>query len=146
MDRLGIWIIIFLWLGFTFFERARTQGQTGSFWKVLRRNLIVFLLAVVGFLAWGFDIMYPGEAWQPGTALRSIFSPVPPYGMPEDSRWYALILTDTLQQCFLCGIATLIVSVSLWELAAPLWFKILAVALFNLLLYPLLGSWHWGGG
>ncbi|MEM7385120.1 MAG: hypothetical protein AAF514_09260 [Verrucomicrobiota bacterium] len=133
----------FFFFGWTFLECAKT----GGFWAIFRWNLLVALFAALGFLIWGFDLMYPGDGWKPGELIRFLifaFSKEDTFGMgrfPEE-----LSDKDLLRQTLFCVAATLIVGRSLFQLGLGRRRLFLLTAFFSLLVYPVFGQWKWGGG
>lgn len=135
MERLGIYIFVFFFLGLAFFERARTIGETGSLWRVLFRNFLILIFAVAGYLFIGSDFTRPGFPNDWFETAASVFRYEAPYGVTGIDHRNTLLLEVT-KNCLLSGAATLIVAVGIWELKIRLWSKWLLVAIFNLLIYP----------
>lgn len=129
MDRLGPYIFIFLFLGLTFFERARTKGETGSLWLVLARNFAVFLFAAAGYLFFGVDLIDPDSGKELFETAKSMFGSANRIG----------ILNDLLRPGLLSVGASLIVAAGMWELRLRFWFKWAALFCFTFIIYPLFG-------
>ena len=145
MERLGIYIFVFFFLGLAFFERVRTLGETGSLWRVLSRNLLVLLVAALVFFIWGIDLVFPGIEWKLFKTARSIINYQAPYGTVEPGHHLKLAL-EAGRHCLFCGAAALIAAVGIWELKLGLWKKWILTGAFSFLIYPVFGWWQWGNG
>ena len=138
MERLGIYIFVFFFLGLTFFERVRTRGYTGSLWTVLSRNFAVVLFSMLAFAFWGTDIMAPGfERNLFGNALE-IINYVAPYGETDPGHRMSLFIDFWMQSLF-AATACLIVAAGIWELRFHRWNTLIHIAVFTLVVYPIFG-------
>lgn len=139
MERLGIYIIYFFIFGLVFFERVRTQGDTGSIWRLLGRNVMISISAFTGFLLFGHDLMFPAPqpGWEPFSLLKSIIN-YAPYGETNVGRFSAF--ENTWLACVKCVAATVLVAAGIWELRFSKWNKWLILFVFSLLVYPLFGK------
>jgi Amt family ammonium transporter len=110
----------------------------------LFKNTVDTLIGIVSYALFGFAIMYPGEF---NGFLKLGFGLIPPEGY--DPFTYAdgayTFWTDYLFQAVFAATCATIVSGAVAERI-----KISAYFLFTIpfvgLIYPIIGSWKWGGG
>lgn len=148
----NIWILIsaslvfIMSLGFACIEAGFTQAKNTV--NILFKNSIDTCVGLVVFALFGFSLMYPGtfgiiDGWlgfaQFGLSTGSDYSPL---GYADGSYTY---WTDFMFQAVFCATAGTIVSGAVAERI-----KLTAYIIFTFfltgLIYPILGSWKWGGG
>jgi len=148
----NVWIMIsallvfIMGLGFALVESGLTRARNTT--NILFKNLVTPAIGVTTYALIGFSLMYPGK-WiienvlgftgfgLPGLSDPNAFTPAynPNY----------TFLTDFLFQSMFAATAATIVSGAVAErikLSGYIIFTIVYVAL----IYPFVGSWHWGGG
>ena len=147
----NVWMIIsallvfLMSLGFGCVESGFTQAKNTV--NILFKNTVDTCIGLVVYAVIGFGLMYPGafmiEGWfgfgQFGLSTGSDYTP---FGYADGGYTY---WTDFLFQAVFCATAGTIVSGAVAERI-----KISAYFLFTFFLtgfiYPILGSWKWGGG
>jgi len=144
----NIWMVIsavlvfIMSLGFATVEAG--FGQSKNTVNILFKNTIDTTIGIVTYALWGFAIMYPGEfngffklgfGLNPGDAYDPIT-----YAGGNYTYW-----TDFLFQAVFAATCATIVSGAVAERI-----KISSYFLFTIpfvgLIYPIVGSWKWGGG
>ena len=139
-------LVFFMHLGFSFLEIGLTRQKNTI--NILFKNFFVITMGLLLYCLVGFNMMYPGFA----EGSSGIFGfagfgiTAPEGGMTSDYAdggytWW----TDFLFQGMFAATAATIVSGAVAErvkLSAFMLFGILYVGL----VYPIIGSWKWGGG
>ena len=139
-------LVFFMHLGFSFLEIGLTRQKNTI--NILFKNFFVITMGLLLYCLVGFKMMYPGFA----EGSSGIFGfagfgiTAPEGGMTSDYAdggytWW----TDFLFQGMFAATAATIVSGAVAErvkLSAFMLFGILYVGL----VYPIIGSWKWGGG
>ena len=138
MDRLGIYVFVFLFLGLTFLERVRTKGYSGSFWNVCRRNAGILLFAVFAFGFWGADIVDFGFNNQWFSNAIAVIELQPPFADAPSPQSLSVVM-ELLMRCLDAASAALIVGAGIWELKFGRWGRPALIAVFCLLIYPFFG-------
>ena len=113
-------MVMWMAAGFTALEAGsvRTKNVT----EILTKNVALFSVASIAFLFAGYDIMYGWNA-------------------PEKHSMYA----DFFFQMVFVATAMSVVSGAVAE-RKKLWSFLIFAAVFTAVIYPLVGSWTWGGG
>ncbi len=137
-------ILVFIMsLGFACVESGFTQAKNTV--NILFKNSVDTCIGLIVFALFGFGLMYPGEfnGWF-GFAGFGL-NPGPDYDPATYANGGYTYWTDYLFQAVFCATAGTIVSGAVAERI-----KISAYFLFTFfltgLIYPVLGSWKWGGG
>jgi len=142
-------LVFIMHLGFAGVEAG--FGQAKNTVNILFKNTITPILGILSYAAIGFYLMYPGfetPGWFgfDGTGWRMFwFSPVDAdvsVGYADGAYTY---WTDFLFQAMFAATSATIVSGAIAErvkLSVYLIFTLVYVSL----VYPLIGSWKWGGG
>ena len=139
-------LVFFMHLGFSFLEIGLTRQKNTV--NILFKNFFVITIGLLLYMIGGFNLMYPG--FEEGSAG---FFKFPGFGIgaPEGGMtpgyadggytWW----TDFLFQGMFAATAATIVSGAVAERI-----KLNAFMLFTIfyvgLVYPIIGSWKWGGG
>ncbi|MEM8984107.1 MAG: ammonium transporter [Pseudomonadota bacterium] len=132
-------LVMFMAAGFAMLEAGTVQSK--SVVMILAKNIALYSIASVLFLAVGFQVMYGDgnsffgslQFWQPADAN----GPVLTSGQPESATWFfQMVFTATTASVISGAIAE---RVKFWP------FAIFVVALTGFL-YPIVGHWTWGGG
>ena len=139
-------LVFFMHLGFSFLEIGLTRQKNTV--NILFKNFFVITIGLLLYMIGGFNLMYPG--FEEGSAGFFKFAGfgigAPDGGMTPGYAdggytWW----TDFLFQGMFAATAATIVSGAVAErikLNAFMLFTILYVGL----VYPIIGSWKWGGG
>ena len=137
-------LVFLMHLGFTALECGLTQSKNTV--NILFKNLSIIAIGILTYAAIGFSLMYPEEFFLPGImGWAGLGVGTDPEGLtaaydPGYTYW-----TDFIFQAMFAATAATIVSGAVAErirLEAFLIFSAVYVAL----VYPILGSWQWGGG
>jgi len=136
-------LVFIMHLGFASLESGLTRAKNTT--NILFKNTFIPCAGLLTYYVCGFGLMYPGEfnGW---LGFAGFGLPVPENGMTVDyaSGGYTY-WTDFLFQAMFAATCATIVSGAVAErikLASFLVFSIVFVAL----VYPIAGSWKWGGG
>ena len=139
-------LVFFMHLGFSFLEIGLTRQKNTV--NILFKNFFVITIGILLYALGGFNLMYPGfDEGSMGILKFAGFG----IGAPEGGMtpgyadggytWW----TDFLFQAVFAATAATIVSGAVAErikLGGFMLFTILYVGL----VYPIIGSWKWGGG
>ena len=139
-------LVFFMHLGFSFLEIGLTRQKNTV--NILFKNFFVITIGLLLYMIGGFNLMYPG--FEEGSAGFLKFAGFG-IGAPEGGMtpgyadggytWW----TDFLFQGMFAATAATIVSGAVAERI-----KLNAFMLFTIfyvgLVYPIIGSWKWGGG
>jgi len=134
-------LVFFMHLGFTFLEIGLTRQKNTV--NILFKNFFVITMGLLVYAIGGFNLMYPGDfngyIGFAGWGLDSIAAADLAYN--EGYTYW----TDFLFQGMFAATAATIVSGAVAErikLGAFMLYALLVVAF----VYPIVGSWQWGGG
>ena len=139
-------LVFFMHLGFSFLEIGLTRQKNTI--NILFKNIFIICMGLLVYYIGGFNLMYPGfEEGDLGLLKFAGFGiDAPANGMTADYAsggytWW----TDFLFQGMFAATAATIVSGAVAERI-----KLTSFMLFSLiyvgLVYPIVGSWKWGGG
>ncbi|MGA1226143.1 MAG: ammonium transporter [Tamlana sp.] len=138
-------LVFFMHLGFAFLEIGLTRQKNTI--NILFKNIFIITIGLLLYCLVGFNLMYPGEFnGFLGFAGFGLDSPLTAEGSLDltYNEGYTY-WTDFLFQGMFAATAATIVSGAVAERM-----KILPFMLFTLvyvgLVYPIAGSWQWGGG
>jgi Amt family ammonium transporter len=143
-------LVMFMAAGFTMLEAGLVQKKDVS--EIVTKNIGLYSIACIMYLACGFVIMYPGSYIIDGV-LPSIFgtssfglsTSLPnedigmPYGMDYSQQ------ADFFFQVVFVATAMSIVSGAVAGRMKLVPFYLFAIVL-TALIYPIQGAWNWGGG
>ena len=139
-------LVFIMHLGFASLESGLTQAKNTV--NILFKNTAIVAIGLITYLIIGFNLMYPGEAWTVSNWLGAFsFGASPAHdgsGMTPDYAGYTY-WSDFIFQAMFAATAATIVSGAVAErikLGPFLVFSTLYVAI----VYPIIGSWKWGGG
>jgi len=137
-------LVFLMHMGFTGLEVGLTQAKNAT--NILFKNMSIIAIGLLTYAVVGFNLMYPGDfliegffgfaGFGVGTDAEGLTSAYD----PGYTYW-----TDFIFQGMFAATAATIVSGAVAErikLSSFLIFSVLYVAL----VYPVLGSWQWGGG
>jgi len=139
-------LVFFMHLGFSFLEIGLTRQKNTV--NILFKNFFVITIGLLMYAIGGFNLMYPGfEEGSLGFFKFSGFGIAPPDGGMTSEyasagyTWW----TDFLFQGMFAATAATIVSGAVAERIKLNSFMIFTLIYVGLV-YPLIGSWKWGGG
>jgi|TARA_B110000438_G_scaffold261373_1_gene272002 Amt family ammonium transporter len=139
-------LVFFMHLGFSFLEIGLTRQKNTI--NILFKNFFVITMGLIVYCGFGFSIMYPGEFG----IIDGIFGfaglGLDP-GVDYDQLTYAkggyTYWTDFLFQGMFAATAATIISGAVAERIKISAFMLIAF-LYVSIIYPIVGSWQWGGG
>ena len=139
-------LVFFMHLGFSFLEIGLTRQKNTV--NILFKNFFVITIGLLLYAIGGFNLMYPGfEDGSLGIFKFAGFGIAAPEGGMDFSyadggyTWW----TDFLFQGMFAATAATIVSGAVAERIKLSSFMLFAI-LYVGLVYPIVGSWKWGGG
>ncbi len=136
-------LVFFMHLGFAFLEIGLTRQKNTI--NILFKNIFIITVGLLLYYLIGFNLMYPGEF---NGFIGSIVPGIAPpeNGMtPEYADGGYTWWTDFLFQGMFAATAATIVSGAVAERIKIGPFMIFTI-LYVGLVYPIVGSWQWGGG
>jgi len=152
----NLWILIaaafvfMMHLGFASLESGLTQSKNTT--NILFKNVFIICMGIITYLVYGFNAMYPGDM---GVDWNGIFA----FGSPTTMAAYGSEVTfayggtglamtawaDFIFQAMFAATAATIVSGAVAErIKLPAF--MLGATILVLFIYPITGSWKWGGG
>ena len=139
-------LVFIMHLGFASLEAGLSRAKNTV--NILFKNTAIISIGILTYAVMGFNLMYPGDfsfgAFF-GFAGFGIASPEGAAGLIEYADGAYTYWTDFIFQAMFAATAATIVSGAVAErikLGSFLIFSTIYVAL----IYPWVGSWHWGGG
>jgi Amt family ammonium transporter len=138
-------LVFFMHLGFAFLEIGLTRQKNTI--NILFKNIFIITVGLLLYALVGFNLMYPGEFnGFLGFAGFGLDSPLTAEGALDltYSEGYTY-WTDFLFQGMFAATAATIVSGAVAERIKIFPFMIFVI-LYVGLIYPIAGSWKWGGG
>ncbi|AKS44721.1 ammonium transporter [Octadecabacter temperatus] len=138
-------LVFFMAAGFAMLEAGLVRGKNVA--MQLTKNIALFGIASIMYWLVGFNLMYPGEF---NGYIGSIFGTttwLEPVGLDaaDADLGYASVASDFFFQLMFVAATASIVSGALAE-RIKLWPFLAFVAILTGILYPISGSWQWGGG
>lgn len=137
-------LVFIMHLGFATLESGMTRSKNTV--NILFKNTFIISIGVLTYALLGFNLMYPGEfnGWLgfAGAGLEAFAAADNTPGYADAGYTY---YTDFLFQAMFAATAATIVSGAVAERIRLSSFMIFAT-LFVSLVYPVAGSWKWGGG
>ncbi len=141
---ISAFLVFIMHLGFATLESGLTQSKNTV--NILFKNVFIISIGLLTYFFFGFNTHYPGEfnkffSWggmasvDPGTMIANQTELYAGY------TWW----TDFIFQAMFAATAATIVSGAVAERIKLSSFMIYTVLLVGFL-YPVVGSWHWGGG
>ena len=139
-------LVFFMHLGFSFLEIGLTRQKNTI--NILFKNFFVITMGLLVYCGFGFNIMYPGEFGIIDQVLGFAGPGLDP-GDGYDQLTYAdggyTYWTDFLFQGMFAATAATIISGAVAERIKISAFMLIAF-LYVSIIYPIVGSWQWGGG
>lgn len=136
-------LVFIMHLGFSCVETGLTQSKNTV--NILFKNLFIVCIGILGYAFYGFNAMYPGD-------FNGFFATGSWFGVDNEDvtmvtdaynnyTWW----TDFIFQAMFAATAATIVSGAVAERVKLSGFMIYATLLVTFI-YPITGSWQWGGG
>ncbi|MEO0937647.1 MAG: ammonium transporter [Pseudomonadota bacterium] len=140
----GGFLVFWMAAGFAMLEAGLVRSKNVT--MQLTKNIALFSIAAIMYWLVGFNLMYPGD-------FNGYFAPnfVPtvlePVGLAaaDASLDYASVASDFFFQLMFVAATASIVSGALAE-RIKLWPFLIFVVVLTGIMYPISGSWQWGGG
>lgn len=136
-------LVFFMHLGFSFLEIGLTRQKNTI--NILFKNVFIICTGLLLYYIGGFNLMYPGD-FNGYLGFAGFGIPLPENGLTPDyaSGGYTY-WTDFLFQGMFAATAATIVSGAVAERIKIGGFMIFTLIYVGLV-YPIVGSWQWGGG
>jgi Amt family ammonium transporter len=136
-------LVFFMHLGFSFLEIGLTRQKNTI--NILFKNVFIICTGLLLYYIGGFNLMYPGD-FNGYFGFAGFGIPLPENGLTPDyaSGGYTY-WTDFLFQGMFAATAATIVSGAVAERIKLGGFMIFTLIYVGLV-YPIVGSWQWGGG
>jgi Amt family ammonium transporter len=136
-------LVFIMHLGFASLEAGLTRAKNTV--NILFKNTFIICIGLVTYFALGFGLMYPGEFnGLLGFAGAGLHPPANASGIEYANGGYTYY-TDFLFQAMFAATAATIVSGAVAERVKLSSFLVFATV-FVMFVYPIAGSWKWGGG
>jgi len=137
-------LVFIMHLGFTTLEAGLTQKKNAV--NIIFKNVWIICAGLLLYAAWGFNAMYPGDfngyfamgSWF-GASLNDTSMTTAQYN--TGYTWYG----DFIFQAMFAATGATIVSGAVAERVKLPTFMLFSTILVGFL-YPITGSWKWGGG
>lgn len=139
-------LVFIMHLGFASLEIGLTRSKNTV--NILFKNAIIPPIGLLTFTLWGFNLMYPGDAYAGaffGFAGFGLSIPEGAAGLIEYADGAYTYWTDFIFQAMFAATAATIVSGAVAERMKLNVFLIFSVIYVGLC-YPMIGMWKWGGG
>jgi Amt family ammonium transporter len=144
---IATFLVFIMHLGFATLEVGLTRAKNTV--NILFKNTLIVAIGILTYALVGFNLMYPGDAWQIGKFLGfggfGLSCPEGAAGLIGYADGHYTYWTDFMFQGMFAATAATIVSGAVAErikLNSFLIFSVVYVAI----IYPIVGSWGWGGG
>ena len=141
---IGGFLVFWMAAGFAMLEAGLVRSKNVA--MQLTKNISLFSLAAIMYWLVGFNLMYPGD-FNGYFAFNFVPKSLEPVGLAaaDASLDYASVGSDFFFQLMFVAATASIVSGALAE-RIKLWPFLAFVAVLTGLMYPISGSWQWGGG
>ena len=143
---IGGFLVFWMAAGFAMLEAGLVRSKNVS--MQLMKNISLFSIAAIMYYLVGYGLMYPGE-WLVEGYIGQFFAitSLEPVGVGADGVdvGYASAGSDFFFQLVFVAATASIVSGAVAE-RIKLWPFLIFVVVLTGILYPISGSWQWGGG
>ncbi|WP_297773254.1 ammonium transporter [uncultured Roseovarius sp.] len=140
-------LVFFMAAGFAMLEGGLVRSKNVT--MQMTKNIALYSFAAIMYWLIGFNLMYPGDGWMVAGWVGPFFSTtvLDPVGVAaaDAALDYASIGSDFFFQLVFVAATASIVSGALAE-RIKLWPFLVFVIVLTGVLYPISGSWQWGGG
>ncbi|MDP3921521.1 MAG: ammonium transporter [Candidatus Omnitrophota bacterium] len=140
-------LVFIMHLGFASIESGLTRSKNTV--NILFKNTLIVAIGFLTFALMGFNLMYPGDSWIFGKFLGfagfGLTSPEGAAGLIDYADGGYTYWTDFMFQAVFAATGATIVSGAVAERVKLNSFLIFTV-IYVSLIYPIFGSWKWGGG
>jgi Amt family ammonium transporter len=143
----GGFLVFWMAAGFAMLEAGLVRSKNVT--TQLTKNIALFSLAGIMYWLVGFNLMYPGDGWIVAGWVGPFFNitSLEPVGLAagDAALDYASVGSDFFFQLMFVAATASIVSGTMAE-RIKLWPFLIFVLILTGILYPISGSWQWGGG
>ncbi|MDT8438156.1 MAG: ammonium transporter [Wenzhouxiangellaceae bacterium] len=139
-------LVMWMAAGFSMLEAGLVRAKNTA--EILTKNVALFAIACIMYMAVGYNIMYPAEAvssWWPGISFLLGSDNTVADVMASDGEIYYSGMSDFFFQVVFVATAMSIVSGAVAE-RMKLWAFLLFAVFLTGFIYPVQGFWKWGGG
>ncbi len=144
---IATFLVFVMHLGFATLESGLTRAKNTV--NILFKNTLIVAIGILTYALIGFALMYPGESWGIGGLLGcagfGLNCPEGAAGLIDYCDGKYTYWTDFMFQGMFAATAATIVSGAVAERIKLNSFLIFS-AVYVALIYPVAGSWGWGGG
>jgi ammonium transporter, Amt family len=149
---MGGFLVMWMAAGFAMLEAGLVRSKNVT--MQLFKNVALFAVASILYYLIGYNLMYPLGAWTVGSGetggylgafALAVLEPVGVAADAVDDIGYASTGSDFFYQVMFCATTASIVSGTLAE-RIKLWPFLVFILILTGLIYPIAGSWKWGGG
>ncbi|NNE51457.1 MAG: ammonium transporter [Sulfitobacter sp.] len=140
----GGFLVFWMAAGFAMLEAGLVRSKNVT--MQLTKNIALFSIAAIMYWLVGFNLMYPGD-FNGYFAFNFVPTSLEPVGLAaaDASLDYASVASDFFFQLMFVAATASIVSGALAE-RIKLWPFLIFVVVLTGIMYPISGSWQWGGG
>ena len=141
---IATFLVFMMHLGFATLESGLTRAKNTV--NILFKNTAIVAIGLITYAILGFNLMYPGDSWL-YNGLLGVFSFGINPGVDGQTMAYGnyTYYSDFIFQGMFAATAATIVSGAVAERVKLIPFLIFSV-IYVMLIYPIVGSWGWGGG
>ncbi|MBQ0749751.1 MAG: ammonium transporter [Roseovarius sp.] len=140
-------LVFFMAAGFAMLEGGLVRSKNVT--MQMTKNVVLYSFATIMYWLVGFNLMYPGDGWLVAGWVGPFFAmtELDPVGVAaaDAALDYASIGSDFFFQLVFVAATASIVSGALAE-RIKLWPFLAFVIVLTGFMYPISGSWQWGGG
>ncbi|WP_333713511.1 ammonium transporter [Yoonia sp.] len=140
----GGFLVFWMAAGFAMLEAGLVRSKNVA--MQLTKNIALFSIAAIMYWLVGFNLMYPGD-FNGYMAFNFVPTSLEPVGLDaaDAALDYASVGSDFFFQLMFVAATASIVSGALAE-RIKLWPFLIFVVVLTGFMYPITGSWQWGGG
>ncbi|MEW9918205.1 ammonium transporter [Marimonas sp. MJW-29] len=140
----GGFLVFWMAAGFAMLEAGLVRSKNVT--MQLTKNIALFSIAAIMYWLCGYGIMYPGD-FNGYLSIGGFFTSLEPVGLgaADADLGYASVASDFFFQLMFVAATASIVSGALAE-RIKLWPFLIFVVVLTGIMYPISGSWQWGGG
>ena len=140
----GGFLVFWMAAGFAMLEAGLVRSKNVT--MQLTKNIALFSIASIMYWLVGFNLMYPGD-FNGFFAFNFVPTSLEPVGLAAEDAVldYASVGSDFFFQLMFVAATASIVSGALAE-RIKLWPFLIFVIVLTGIMYPISGSWQWGGG
>ena len=140
----GGFLVFWMAAGFAMLEAGLVRSKNVA--MQLTKNIALFSIAAIMYWLVGFNLMYPGD-FNGYFAFNFVPTSLEPVGLDaaDAALDYASVASDFFFQLMFVAATASIVSGALAE-RIKLWPFLIFVIVLTGFMYPITGSWQWGGG